>query len=152
MKRSLLTASFVFLLAAAACVATEIAPYQVSVRPTTHFNLGLGVGPMYGEGGANIEYFATPQLSATAGVGLHRDPGWFAGGRFYMKPAGHGPRARITAGVAQMSNQFLGTSVGSGKAKALLAVGGSWANADTDYRGFDFDLSTAGTLSVGYHF
>jgi len=152
MLRSCFLTLLALMLFATAAISADIAPYQVSVRPTTHFDLGLGLGPMYGEGGANLEYFATPQVSATAGVGMHRDPGWFVGGRFYMKPAGHGPRARITVGLAQTSPQFLGVSNVTGKPKAIFAVGGSWANADDDYRGFDFDLTSVGTLSVGYHF
>jgi len=152
MTRSTLLACMALLLFTMVGVSAEIAPMRLSARPTTHFSLGLGVGPMYGEGGANLEYYVTPQLSATAGVGMHRDPGWFAGARFYMKQAGSGPRARITVGVAQMSSEFLGINAGSGDPRAVFAVGASWANADNDYRGFDVDLTTEGTLSVGYHF
>jgi hypothetical protein len=83
---------------------------------------------------------------------LHSDPGWFAGARFYLKPAGHGLRARLTVGATQSSSEFLSISNGHGPVKAILAVGGSWANEDNDYRGFDFDITTQGTLSVGYHF
>lgn len=157
MKHTLLIACFTLLLGAFTNAAVaDVPPYDVTVRPTApaapQFSLGMGLGPLYGEGGANLEYFATSQLSATVAVGLHPDPGWFAGGRFYMKPPGHGPRSRITAGVAQTSNQFIGFGNVSGRPKVILAVGASWANEDTEYRGFDFDITTQGTLSIGYHF
>jgi hypothetical protein len=119
-----------------------------AMMTSTRINLGLGAGLMYGEIGTNVEYHVTQAVSVTAGIGLNGESNWFAGGRYYLKPEGKGPRSRITLG--------LGTLERDGGDRQLIrpyfAVGGSWANAESDFSGWDVDLTTNGRISLGYHF
>jgi len=144
----ILLAVLVLVMVSLAIPAAHCAP---AVSPsTTQFSLGLGFGPMYGNGGTNVEYHIDQQFTATAGLGLNGGGNWFAGARYYLKPEGRGIRARLTAGLSTDEGKFYDTDHGS--TKAIFAVGGSLANADNGFRGIDFDLTTNGTLSIGYHF
>ena len=62
------------------------------------------------------------------------------------------PRPRLTIGVstADKSDQLINSQ--AEKPKILFAVGVSWANPRDDNRGVAIDLTTTGTLSVGYYF
>ena len=60
--------------------------YPTSGNPLANFNLGLGVGPLYGEGGANVEYHVSRNFSLSCGFSLHDGSNWFFGSHVYMKP------------------------------------------------------------------
>ena len=141
----------VVMLAMISLTIPQAAQSAPAVSPSsTRFSLGLGFGTMYGNGGANVEYHIDQQFSATAGLGLNGGGNWFAGGRYYLKPEGSGIRARVTLGLSSDECKFYDTN--HGPTKLIFAVGGSMANADNGFRGFDFDLTTNGNVSVGYHF
>jgi hypothetical protein len=142
MKLTLIALTLVLLGAAAWAGVPEKA-----IAPTTRVNLGLGGGLMYGELGTNFEYHATQAFSVTAGIGLNGEGKWFAGARYYLKPEGKGPRSRVTLGMGTLERQNKDTVI-----LPYFAVGGSWANAETDFSGWDVDLTTNGRVSFGYHF
>jgi hypothetical protein len=120
------------------------------IKASSPFSLGLGVGTMYGQAGTNLEYHASQYLSGTVGAGLNGKSNWFAGTRFYMRPEGSGTRPRITVGLGTNGdNSLTGSARGT---KVIFAVGGTWGNGNNDYRGFDVDISSIGSISVGYHF
>ena len=126
------------LLALLASVAAQADSSDV-VPPSSRFLLGLGVGPLYGNLGANLEYHVVPEYSLTTGFGLDSNGHWFAGGHYYLRTEGKGARPRVSIGFVD------------GK-KAVFGVGGSWVNEANEYRGVDVELTTNGTLSLGYHF
>jgi len=139
-------------------VALAVPPYPVQVKPvntdsTPKFSAGLGIGLMYGGLGTNVEYRLNQQASLTAGIGLDGRGEWLLGGRYYFKPEGEGSRGRFTVGVGSInkSKDIIPRHYDE-FTKGILAIGWSWANADTDYKGFDIDITTEGRISVGYHF
>lgn len=142
-----------------ACAAATIAvpPYsppaaaQLSGAPK--FSGGLGAGVMYGGLGTNVEYRISDMASLTAGLGLDGNGQWLLGGRMYFKPAGQGIRGRFSLGVGDIQrNADLFTRSDDNVLKGLMSIGWTSANADNDFRGWDFDITTEGRISFGYHF
>ncbi|HEX2950027.1 MAG TPA: hypothetical protein VHV83_10775 [Armatimonadota bacterium] len=151
MKRFFLIAAMTIGIAGTALAGTTGLSQNEQLSETnSRLHGGLGIGMMYGEAGANIEYRLTNQLSATTGIGLNGDGQWFVGGRYYFKPEGHGPRGRFTLGVANSSDDIF--SDDDNVTKGIIAIGWTWANKDNGFKGFDIDVTTNGGFSVGYHF
>jgi hypothetical protein len=108
---------------------------------------GFGYGDQYGKLGANFDYRLTEQISATAGVGLNGEGGWFGGVRYYMQPAENASRGRVSVGVANIN-----PGESNEATKVFISIGWTWANAKNKYSGPSVDVSTAGRVSIGWQF
>ena len=123
-----------------------------TTRISDPFGSGVGIGPVYGGFGANLEYRIMPNYSATAAIGLDGEKQWLLGGRYYLGEETRKTRGRLTLGFGEFEeNNDLFSHRGQ-KHRVLLGIGWTNANANNKYHGWAVDLTTEGTINVGYMF
>lgn len=130
---------------------------QAQVKPTSsdpanNFSTGVGIGPVYGGYGANLEYRIMPNYSATMGIGLDGENQWLIGGRYYLGPDASKTRARITLGYGEMETNNDIFSHKNEEHKVMLGIGWTNAKPSNHYRGWAIDITTQGTVNLGYTF
>jgi hypothetical protein len=123
-----------------------------SIKGAPQLSAGLGAGIMYGGIGANVEYAATDQIVATAGLGLTGDYGFFVGGRYFFRAESPSARARLTLGYGHVKRAYLSLKDVDNSERLILGIGWSFADTRTGKGGLELDLTVDGTLSVGYRF
>ncbi len=135
-----------------ALLALGSAAQASSMKIAPELSGALGAGLMYGGLGANVEYAATDQMSATAGLDLTGDYGFFVGGRYYFRADSPNARGRITLGYAHVQRAYLSLKDVDHTDRLVLGIGWSFADTRTGKGGLELDLTVDGTLSVGYRF